>query len=148
MTNGGPKILFVCTGNTCRSPIAEALWSALGHSGATSAGVSAWSGLSAAAHARQAVKRYGGSLEHHRSRDLSEVHGDFDLVLTMTGHQYAQVLHARPEWIDRVFVLGELAGESGDVNDPFGQDFAAYQAVAEEIHRLLRKLEEKLAQGL
>ena len=139
------KILFVCTGNTCRSPIAEALWRSRGYNDVASAGVSAWSGLRAATYAREAVKPYGASLENHRSQDLLEVDGEFDLVLTMTGDQYRRVLESRPEWADHTFVLAELVGESGDVGDPFGQDLGMYEAVVEEIHRLLQKLEEKLA---
>ncbi len=141
------KILFVCTGNTCRSPIAEALWRALGHDDVASAGVSAWPGLPAATHARQAVKQYGASLESHRSRDLRDIDSAFDLVLTMTRDQYTRLLEFRPQWADRTFLLTEMVGESGDVGDPFGQDFEAYHAVAEEIRRLLCKLEEKLTKG-
>lgn len=140
------KILFVCTGNTCRSAMAEALWRSMGYP-AESAGVSAWTGLAAAPHAREVVKRYRGSLESHRARDLSEVGDSFDWVLTMTRDQCQRVVEERPEWADRTFMLSEMVGESGEVSDPAGQDFAAYQAVAEEIHRLLQKLKEKLRQN-
>lgn len=138
-----PKILFVCTGNTCRSAMAEALWRQMGYD-AESAGVSAWPGLPAAGHAREVVKRYQASLEDHRARDLADVQGPYDLVLTMTRDQRRRVADLKPEWADRAFVLSEWVGESGDVVDPVGHDFDAYQAVAEEIHHLLQKLKEKL----
>ncbi len=140
-----PAILFVCTGNTCRSAMAEAMWRVMGHSRVGSAGVSAWSGLSAAAHAQEAVLHYGASLKEHRARDLALVDEDYDLVLTMTHSQYQGVLKARPAWSGKTYLLTEFVGESGDVVDPLGQDFAAYQATAKEIHTLLQKLKEVLA---
>ena len=139
-----PKILFVCTGNTCRSPMAEALWRAMGAGYASSAGVSAWSGLSAAGHAKTVVKSYGVSLDQHRARDLSEVEGDFDWIVTMTASQRDRVTELRPEWAHKTVLLAELAGESGDGADPAGQDLDAYRAVAEEIYRLLQKVKGKL----
>lgn len=139
-----PAILFVCTGNTCRSAMAEALWRAMGHSRVGSAGVLAWSGLSAAGHAQEAVVHYGASLKDHRARDLAMVDEDYDLILTMTHSQYQRVVKAKPEWSSKTYLLTEFVGESGDVLDPLGQDFAAYQATAKEIHRLLQKLKEIL----
>lgn len=136
-------ILFVCTGNTCRSPMAEALWRAMGFN-ASSAGVSAWSGQPAAEHAQAAVKRYGGTLDSHRARDLDEIADDPQLVLTMTAAQRDWVIARRPNWKDRTLCLGDAAGEPGDIRDPVGQDLSCYEAVAAEIFRLLVLLKEKL----
>jgi protein-tyrosine-phosphatase len=138
-----PKILFVCTGNTCRSAMAEAIWRAMGYENVGSAGVMAWSGQPAAPPAVEVVKRYQATLTAHRSRDLREVREDYDLVLTMTQAQRRQVIEARPDWADRTWLLSEAAGESGEIADPAGQDFAVYETVAEEIYGLLQKLKEK-----
>lgn len=128
--------------------MAEAIWRAMGQHAVGSAGVSAWPGQRAAAHAATAVERYGGALDNHRSRDLDDVSEEPDLVLTMTRAQKARVLERRPEWAERTWVLTEMVGETGDITDPIGQDLAAYQAVADQLHRLLTQFRDKLAKGL
>ena len=128
--------------------MAEAIWRAMGHEAVGSAGVSAWPGQKAASHAGTAVERYGGTLENHRSRDLDDVSEEPDLVLTMTAAQKERVLVRRPEWAERTWVLTEMVGETGDITDPIGQDLTAYQAVADQLHRLLTQFRDKLAKGL
>lgn len=125
--------------------MAEAIWKAMGGHG-SSAGVSSWSDQPAAAWARVAVKRYGGTLEHHRSRDLEAVIDEPDLVLTMTESQRHQVVARRPGWAERTFCLGDFVGEPGDIMDPIGQDQQAYQAVADHLHSLLMRLNDTIDQ--
>jgi len=139
-----PQILFVCTGNTCRSAMAEAIWRTMGGLTVGSAGVSAWTGQPAAPHALEVVKRWGASLDAHRSRDLEEVSDEPDLIITMTRGQRERVIERRPEWASRTYLLTEMVDESGDINDPVGYDLATYQAVASELDRLLVKLRAKL----
>ncbi|MFM8303336.1 MAG: hypothetical protein ACKOA9_03400 [Actinomycetota bacterium] len=111
---------MVCTGNTCRSPMAEALLrSALEDLGigarVHSAGTLAWRG-GASEGARVAMAERGIDLSAHRSRRLdAAMVRDADLVLGMTRtHVWASVTHA-PDARDRVFLPGELArlGEAG-----------------------------------
>ncbi len=125
--------------------MAEAIWKAMGGHGA-SAGVSSWSDQPAAAGARAAVRRYGGTLGHHRSRDLEAVSDEPDLVLTMTESQRLQVIQRKPDWEGRTFCLGDYVGEPGDIMDPIGQDQETYQAVADHLHALLTRLKETLDQ--
>lgn len=141
-----PQILFVCTGNTCRSAMAEALWRTMGHNRGSSAGVSAWSGQEPSRYAIEAVKLWEADLTSHRARDLDEVKDSPDLIVTMTHSQARAVVVRRPEWESKTFQLHDLVGEHGEIRDPIGQKLEQYVLVAREIHRLLEKLHHEMAQ--
>ena len=136
------RITFVCTGNTCRSPMAEAVARRLvadrGMSGVTvdSAGTHAGPGRPASEGARAVATAAGLDLEAHRSRLLTEDRvAESDLLLCMTaGHlRHAEALGGA----GRSRLLAEMAGEGGDVHDPFGGSTEVYAAVLEEIARLV-----------
>jgi protein-tyrosine phosphatase len=145
-------ILFVCTGNTCRSPMAEALCKQLlaerlgctpdqlsaHHVEVQSAGVGAANGLPATAEAARAVHELGGDLRYHQSHYLTyEAVLQADLIFAMTeGHRRA-ILEMAPEVAGRVQLLRR---DGGSVADPIGQDDAVYQACAAEIQQQLRHI--------
>lgn len=138
-------LLFVCTGNTCRSPMAEAIWKALGTDiPAYSAGISVWSGQPAHEHAIEAVIPYGGTLENHRSQDIRDVSIEPGKIMAMTAMQAAKVAELRPEWADRTWVFTEFLGESGDISDPLGRGQVAYDRLAMQLYQLLIKLKATL----
>ena len=131
------KILFVCTGNTCRSPMAQGMAAKLFGKEHTiiSAGLMAMPNAPASANAVMVMKERQIDIKGHQAQLVSEALLDeADLILTMTlGHKTA-LIQAAP---DKVYTLGEYAGQEILVSDPFGGDLDVYRTCADEIYRLL-----------
>ncbi len=125
------KLLFVCTGNTCRSPMAAALWRHMGGE-AASAGLSAPSGAPASDHAVKVMAWEGIDLTAHRSSPVTEeVLRRADLVYGMTEGHAAQLRMFFPAYADRVRVMPV------EVPDPYGGSLEDYRAAALRIREAL-----------
>lgn len=139
------KILFVCTGNTCRSPMAAALaQKVFADAGieveTASAGLQVYTAAPASRHAVSVMQAQGLDISAHRARLLTRVMtDDAELILTMTrGHKDA-LTSAFPQAVKKTRTLGEYAGAASEISDPYGQDRAAYEACAHMILDLLQQ---------
>jgi protein-tyrosine-phosphatase len=132
-------ILFVCTGNTCRSPMAACLFQALAgepFSGQScSAGLLAGAGQPASPEAIRAMAERGLSLQSHRARQLSPaLVQEAAVILTMTRVHKTEVAGRFPGCEGKLFTLGEYIGEPNrDIADPFGMPQETYRLVANQL---------------
>jgi len=148
-------VVFVCTGNTCRSPLAMALARRRWPQGRfVSAGLQALAGQPAADHARLVAAERGADLEGHRSQglDATLLH-EAAWVIGMTRSHVAMLNRALGDGVPvRIGLLGapcrDLRGQptpdEEEVADPIGGSLETYRTTADQLERLLRGWEDVL----
>lgn len=149
------RVLLICSGNTCRSPMAMVLLRRLWEEKnpgweleVDSAGTGALAGQPASPHAVTAMRQRGLDLTAHRARTVHDLGEEalrgYDLILTMTRAHRDGLRTLYPALRDRIFTLGEYAGRDGDVPDPFGGPLAAYEMTAAALEESLRAVVERI----
>ncbi|MEO5588231.1 MAG: low molecular weight protein arginine phosphatase [Gemmatimonadaceae bacterium] len=136
------RLLFVCSGNTCRSPLAEAIGREVSsRSGrrdieASSAGTHAHPGSPASDGALLVGIEEGLDLSTHRARQLTpEILDASDLILVMAHSHLAKVLEMRPDANAHLLAGFATSGPGASVQDPFGGDLELYRETYEIIER-------------
>ena len=149
------NIVFVCSGNTCRSPLAQGIAGAALNAGSSqewtvsSAGTGTADGMPASEHSIEIARRQGIDISGHRSRMLNEaIVEEADLIVAMGAKHRATVGMIDGDALDYTYVLTEFCEDlDGDVPDPIGGDADLYERTYQMIERCVTAMAEKLAGG-
>lgn len=148
------KVMFICTGNICRSAMAEGMFRKMSENMDNieiySCGVYAETGDYATYNAVEAAKEYDADISSHRATNIRESEIEkMDLILCATNSHKQSVIYLYPKLKGKVFTMKEFAGidkegQDMDIKDPWGYDEYVYSRCAEEINECLEKTLEKI----
>lgn len=137
------KILFVCSGNTCRSPLAEGLFNKIAQESkldvvCDSAGLAAFSGMPASENSVLAAQEIGVDISEHKSKPISSVDiSSYDLIVPMTVSHANLLLNLGAD-------KGKIYLPDEDVPDPYGGDIGVYRHTRDTLSVLLNKLAKRI----
>ena len=143
------RVLFVCTGNTCRSPMAEAILTHMSKQKqfpleVRSAGIYAVPGADISPQAKEVLLKEGIHTDHCARQLSNELLEWADVILTMTKQHKNAVLWEVPSLDKKVYTLTEyITDDSFDIMDPYGSSVEVYRRCAEELYQHLETLMEK-----
>lgn len=134
------RVVLVCTGNVCRSPMAEYLLRARLPARTPwevgSAGLSAGAGMPASPSAVAVMHEVDINMEGHRSRFLdAPLAREANVIVVMTATHREQILGLYPDAAQKTFLLKSFSPDrhAGDVHDPIGGSLETYRAIRDEI---------------
>ena len=139
------SVLFVCTANICRSPMAMGLlrvkvkgeendWRI------DSSGVWAQKGYPVAQFTLEVLKARGIDLDNYASKSLTvEMIQEFNLILTMERNQQEALHYAFPQYTGKIFMLSQMVGKKNDIADPVGGPLADFESTAQVIEQIIDK---------
>jgi len=138
-----PSILFVCSANICRSPIAMAIFQSQVEREheiwrIESAGTWALDGIASNVQTQRVLAERGLDIRGHRSRVVSRDNiSSFDLILTMEADQQEALQIEFPDMAERIYMLSEVVGLRYNIADPIGGSDEDFRSTADEIAHIL-----------
>ena len=145
------KIMFICTGNICRSAMAEGMMKKLAIENnldiqVYSCGVYAETEDWATYNAIESMKYYDVNIENHRATNIRDSKiEEMDIILCATVSHKQSVLYLYPKLQGKVYTMKEYAkiddnGQDMDIKDPWGYDMNVYETCAREINNCIEKI--------
>ncbi|PKN79173.1 MAG: protein tyrosine phosphatase [Candidatus Cloacimonetes bacterium HGW-Cloacimonetes-1] len=148
-----PLVMFVCTANICRSPIAEYLFNHLIKKTnlryiADSSGLMEGGSMISLNSLKLLMEHGISEAQVHISQNITpELASNSWLILTMEERQRNHLKNLMPEAAHKLFTINEIVGEDGDVKDPFGSDIenyrVTYDLIEDRLHKLIAKIQNK-----